>query len=131
MTSIVTFCTESSPIMEVIEVISGRKQGALLVTNEDHQPVGVISKSDLILAYFHDLQLEGPAGSIMRHPVLTCESKALLADTIQRMFVSDVKRIFVRDDKDGPISGVLSLSDATRFRSGTCRACGAGRILET
>lgn len=43
--------------------------------------------------------------------------------------VYDIQRIFVREKINGKVTGVLCLSDATRFRSGTCKACGAGRVL--
>jgi len=43
-----------------------------------------------------------------------------------------VQRLFVREKDDAgsfSITGVLALSDSARFRSGSCRACTAGRLL--
>lgn len=49
---------------------------------------------------------------------------------IQTMLLRDVQRLFVSAADSGEIIGVLSLSDAARFRSGTCRACTASCILD-
>jgi hypothetical protein len=56
-------------------------------------PCGVVSKTDLMNAFYADFPSESNASSPDR------------------------------------ISGVLALSDAARFRSGSCRACTAGRML--
>ena len=44
------------------------------------------------------------------------------------MIFWDVHRLFVARGEIQEIIGVLSLSDAARFRSGTCRACLVSRI---
>jgi hypothetical protein len=47
------------------------------------------------------------------------------------MLIRDVQRLFVHREAATPdlITGVLALSDSARFRSGSCRACTAGRML--
>jgi hypothetical protein len=44
------------------------------------------------------------------------------------MIFFDLHRLFVWKDDPKNLVGVLSLSDAARFRSGTCRACLTSRI---
>ncbi len=70
------------------------------------------------------------AENIMNTPVTSCSSEELLSEAIKQMLLNDIQRIFVYGDDTKHIKGVLSLSDAARFRSGTCRACVASRILE-
>jgi hypothetical protein len=55
----------------------------------------------------------------------------LLSEAIQKMLLQDIQRLFVHHEVSGQnsITGVLALSDAARFRSGSCRACSAGRML--
>ncbi len=130
MTYNVTSCDGVLPITEVIEILSARKLGAILVTNKGDSSLGIVSKTDLLLAYIRDTRLDAPAHTIMNSPVTCCQADILLSDAIQQMLLYDIQRIFVTDENNGPVTGVLSLSDATRFRSGTCRACGAGRILD-
>ncbi len=131
MTDNATSCDAARPITEVIEILSERELGALLVTNKDDSSLGIVSKTDLLLAYVRGARLDEPAQTIMNSPVICCNAGIRLSDAIQQMLLYDVQRIFVTNESNGPVIGVLSLSDATRFRSGTCRACSAGRILDT
>jgi predicted transcriptional regulator len=106
--------------------------GALLIQDDGQLPAGVISKTDLMVAYHHGVSPASEAHGIMTTPAHTVPSDAYLATAIQQMLVRDVQRLFVvhcDPPGDGIITGVLALSDAARFRSGSCRACTAGRLM--
>jgi CBS domain-containing protein len=115
-------------LLQVMEGLAAHKFGALLVTGKDGKPVGVISKTDLILAYKHRIPPDAPAKTVMTGRVEACDYHDLLVNALRRMIFADVSRLFVYRDSPGHIVGVLSLSDAARFRSGTCRACVSSRI---
>ena len=66
-----------------------------------------------------------------RKKVKSCHGEAELSDAIQQMLLRDVQRIFVHGSDPTEIVGVLSLSDAARFRSGSCRACTSSRLMQT
>ncbi len=123
----------SDPLYSVIETLSAQQMSAVLVLDTAQAPVGVISKTDLIIAYHHGIQPGAEARVIMHTPIYSISSETLLAEAIQQMLVRDVQRLFVHDDASAStrISGVLALSDSARFRSGSCRACIAGRILSS
>ena len=89
----------------------------------------MVSKSDLIVAYKHGVSVDVKAGAVMSTPVKSCPGEAKLSDAIQQMLLRDVQRIFVHEADPEQITGVLSLSDAARFRSGSCRACTSSRIM--
>ena len=131
MTPDVRACRENDPLFTVIEILSAHHMGAVLVRNEDHSPAGVISKTDLILAYLHGVPPGTEARKIMKTPVHSVPADELLSTAIQQMLIRDVQRLFVHRDASSPdkITGVLALSDSARFRSGSCRACTAGRLL--
>lgn len=120
-------CT--SHLGEIIETLTSSRCGAALLVDEAAQPAGVISKTDLVLAYKHGLAIETPAAEIMQHPVLSCGEDNLLAHALQQMLLRDVQRLFVHKGNACRIVGVLSLSDSARFRSGSCRACMPSRLL--
>jgi hypothetical protein len=46
------------------------------------------------------------------------------------MLLKDVQRLFVHAQDPAQIIGILSLSDAARFRSGSCRACTPSRFMK-
>ena len=131
MTQDVWSCRDKDRLFTVIETLSTHHMGAVLVKDEAQSPVGVISKTDLILAYHHGVSQETESREIMKKPVHSVPAEELLSKAIQQMLINDVQRLFVHRDASNPdlICGVLALSDSARFRSGSCRACTAGRML--
>lgn len=132
MTPEVRSCRTADPLSAVIEILSEHHLGAVLVENEAGAAAGVISKTDLILAYHHGTTAGIEARAIMNTPVHSVAADALLSAAIQQMLGADVQRLLVRKENaagNSLITGVLALSDSARFRSGSCRACTAGRLL--
>jgi CBS domain-containing protein len=118
----------SDSLVQVMEGLAAHKFGALLITGEDGAPAGVISKTDLIVAYLHRIPPEAPASTVMTGGVQACDGNDVLVNALRRMIFADISRLFVYRESPRHIVGVFSLSDATRFRSGTCRACVSSRI---
>jgi len=131
MTAGVTSYPEADELTRIIEGLTEHRFGAVLIRNALDQAVGVVSKTDLIIAYKHDVPLDASAGSIMSMPVVSCGAQADLADAIQQMLSKDVQRLFVHAADPGQIVGILSLSDAARIRSGSCRACTPSRFMQS
>ena len=111
-----------------MEGLSEYRMGAVLITNVDGTPVGVVSKTDLALAYRHGRHPESSARTIMASPVRSCGDEEYLEAAIRKLIFSQIHRIFVYRDDPSRITGVLSLSDAARVRSGSCQACVSSRI---
>ncbi|MGI9538435.1 MAG: CBS domain-containing protein, partial [Desulfocapsaceae bacterium] len=104
---------------------------AILVTDSSGHGLGVISKTDLILAYNHGVSLETPASEMMSVPIRSCREDDMLEEAIRTMIFSDVHRLFVKAPNAHDYSGVFSLTDAARNRSGSCLACITSRIQIT
>ena len=115
-------------LSKVMEELSVYRFGAILIMDNGQIPSGVISKTDLTLAYKHGIDPETPAETIMSSPVQSCGGDELLEDAIKKMIYSDVQRLFVHQSHPNEIVGVFSLSDAARIRSGSCHACISSRI---
>jgi CBS domain-containing protein len=129
MSTPVTTVQAIDTIATTMDILSAQRLGAVVVIAPDGSPKGVISKTDLALAYLHGNDIEEQAAAVMTAPVTLCTAETLLSSAIQSMLLRDIQRIFVTDGEDGPLTGVLSLSDAARFRSGTCRACTTSRLM--
>ena len=112
----------------VMETLSAFRFGAMLVTDENDLPRGVISKTDLALNYKHGVNPEVAAHTVMSGPVYTCDADSLLEEAIKKMTMADIHRLFVHEGEMNNIVGVLSLTDAARVRSGSCYACVSSRI---
>lgn len=129
MTRGVASCHSDQGLARIIETLSENRFGAVLMRTDQAEAAGVISTTDLVLAYSHGLSLETRGGEIMNSPVLACEQSDLLTIALQSMLLRDTKRVFVYHKNPEAIVGLVSLSDAARFRSGSCRACLAGRMV--
>ncbi len=116
------------PLTAIMEGLSEYRMGAALIVDEDGAPAGVVSKTDLALAYRHGCDAGVPARSIMTAPVRSCGEEAFLEAAIRTLIFSQIHRIFVFREAPSRITGVLSLSDAARVRSGSCHACVSSRI---
>lgn len=112
----------------VMEALSAYRYGAMLITDASGLPRGVISKTDLALAYRHGVSQDETAEKIMSAPVHTCDADFLVEEAIKKMIVEDIHRLFVHEKSTNTIVGVLSLSDAARGRSGSCHSCVSSRI---
>lgn len=131
MTQDVQTCQKNDQIYTVIDTLSEHHMGAILIQDENSHPVGVISKTDIIIAYLRGISPETISSEIMKSPVYSVSADEMLHTALQQMLIREVQRLFVHLDASNPhtIIGVLALSDSARFRSGSCRACTTGRIL--
>jgi CBS domain-containing protein len=128
MTPRVYVYRESDSLLKLIEDLAAHRFEALLIQGENDLPVGVVSKTDIIIAYKHGISVEAEARSIMSSPVQSSEQNDLLVNALRKMMFSDIRHLFIYKDQPSNLTGVLSLSDVARFRSGTCRACVSSRI---
>lgn len=129
MTTEVISFAHNENLAGVIEGLMAHRFGAVLIRDSQDNAVGVVSKTDLVVAYKHGLTVDSMASAVMGTPVHACGAEADLSEAIQMMLFKDVQRIFVHADDPADIVGILSLSDAARFRSGTCRACAPSRLM--
>ena len=127
MTRQIQACRPSHTLYQVMDMLSHRQVRALPVVDENHCALGVISKTDLIRAYSRGREPWEPAGEIMASPVVTAGPEDLLSAALTTMLLRDIQHLFVAGEKNGRVVGSVSLSDAARFRSGTCRACSPSR----
>jgi CBS domain-containing protein len=129
MTGLALGYHEEDSLADVIEGMVAYRLGGVLIRDAGRLARGVISKTDLIVAYNHGRSLDATAGHIMKSPVETFDERSLLGEAIRAMFMKDVQRLFIHAGDPMKIVGVLSLTDAARIRSASCRACMPSRII--
>jgi CBS domain-containing protein len=126
--SVASFPDDAS-LAEIMEGLSAYRFGAVLITDRDNRPCGVVSKTDLIRAYARGVPSEVPAREILASEhVISCDEDQFIEDAIRTMIFTERQRLFVHKDTPDRIVGVFSLSDAARVRSGSCKACVSSRI---
>ena len=128
MTAVIHAQDADDSLSAVMEGLAAQRLGAVLIREAEGEPLGVVSKTDLMNAYRHGVPVETTARAVMTGPVQACDQEDWLAWALQKMIFFDLHRLFVWKDDPKNLVGVLSLSDTARFRSGTCRACLTSRI---
>lgn len=113
----------------LIELLASYRIGALLLNGDDGLPVGVLSKTNLALAYRRGIPLSAKAESVMHRTVMCCMESAPLEQAIRKMIFAEMSRVFIKADDSEQITGIITLTDAARARSGSCRACSNSRII--
>ena len=129
MTPAVITCGTTDNLYGVVESLAAHRMSAVLVTHPDGSPAGVISKTNLLVAWHHGIIPDAEATGIMSRPVISCDRQESINQAMTTMLLGDMGRIFVREGDSPAIVGVLSLSDAANHRSGTCRACVSSRMV--
>jgi CBS domain-containing protein len=129
MTPSVTSYHEDSNLLEIMDGLIANRFGAVLIINGENVPIGVVSKTDLMMAYKRGISFESPAHSILSgYPVRSCDEASYIEEALRMMILSEVQRLFVHKGTPEHMVGVFSLSDAARLRSGSCHACVSARI---
>jgi len=128
MTSGVKSLPMDATLTTVMEALSAYRFGAMLITDNNGRPTGVISKTDLALTYKHGLAPSVAVQEVMSAPVHACDADELLEEAIKKMILADIHRLFVHEGDENTLIGVLSLTDAARGRSGSCHGCVSSRI---
>ena len=129
MTPNVVSYLQTDSLAQIMEGMSQNRFSAVLITDRNGVPTGVVSKTDLMLAYNHGISTDEPASSIIScSEVRSCDEEQFIEDAIREMVYSELHRLFVHASDNRNITGVLSLSDVSRMRSGSCHACVGARI---
>lgn len=116
-------------LLQVIEELALSRMGAILLLKEEGCAAGVISKTDLMIAYKRGVKNDTKACEVMSPRVYACDENQPLEQAIREMIHNDLSRLFVYRDEPAFMNGLLSLSDAARARSGSCQACTSSRIV--
>lgn len=116
-------------LLKVIEELALSRMGAILLLKEEGLAAGVISKTDLILAYRRGLSNTTRACEVMSTSVYSCDEKQPLEQAIRKMIHNDLSRLFVYRDDPEVMTGMISLADAARARSGSCLACSSSKMV--
>lgn len=128
MTPVVQTLSDDATIEQAIEQLSEPIGTEVVICDDKDTAQGVVSVTDVVMAYLRNRRQSEPAREIMTTPVRMCRAEAMLEEAIQTMIFADVGRLFVQDGQSGNIIGVLSLADTAKARSGSCQACIVSRI---
>jgi signal-transduction protein with cAMP-binding, CBS, and nucleotidyltransferase domain len=119
---------EHDSLMQVMESMSANRSRTVLIKGGDGLPRGVVTTTDLILAYMHGVPSKTEAASVMSTPAYSCDYDEPLLGAVRRMIFRDLDSLYVHKGTPSNVVGVVALADVARVRSGSCRACIVSRI---
>ncbi|HUI18000.1 MAG TPA: CBS domain-containing protein [Alphaproteobacteria bacterium] len=103
-------------IAEVIDTLSRRRIGAVLVTSGEHEVAGILSERDLIhgLADHGARLLEMRVSEIMTKAVVTCTPDNTVEEIMREMTNRRIRHIPVLEG--GRLCGIISIGDVVKNR---------------
>lgn len=106
----VTVSPETS-LREALEKMSLASVGSLVVADDEHKPVGVFTRSDLLeRVVLKDLSLTTPIGYAMSPDPFMLEEHATAYDAMFAMATHGIRHVLVTD-AEGKLTGVVSERD--------------------
>lgn len=119
----VNWLPQSSSISSAIHAMMKYKVNGILTTQEDFSPIGVVSKTDIMGAYYAGIPLETAVESVMSSPPLYCHDDDFLENALEKMRESGVYRLFVTTKGKTNVIGVLAYPDIVGVLYKYCYCC--------
>jgi CBS domain-containing protein len=113
----------AKPISHGIRRLIKYKINAFLVHGEDDSPVGVVSKTDIMGAYYAELPVESPLEHIMVSPPMYCDQGDSLESALDVMRSNRIYRLYVRSEDEDTVVGALAYPDIVGLLYEYCRSC--------
>jgi len=111
MSNPVVTTEEEAPSNKVALLMDENKVGAVVVTNKEGQPLGIITERDLVIRVLSkNLKPDAvKAREIMTSPLVTIEPEATINEAAKRMSRIDIRRLGVL--YKGNLVGIISSKD--------------------
>jgi CBS domain-containing protein len=114
---------QNTSIDNGINTLIKYKINAFLTIDENDNPVGVVSKTDIMSAYYAGFPLETPLYDIMSSPPLFCGPKDTLESALDLMRSKGIYRLYVKSDNSEEVLGALAYPDIVGLLYRYCNDC--------
>jgi CBS domain-containing protein len=114
---------QEAPLAQAIRCTIKYKVNAILVANETQEGVGVVSKTDLMGAYYAALPISTELEAVMVGPPLFCRPDDTLDAALDTMRTHRVHRLYVQGEGLKETIGVLAYPDIVGLLYRYCTRC--------
>lgn len=104
----------SATVRELVELLSTHNIGAVVVSEDEAAPAGIVSERDVVRRVTDDGLMQLEVSAIMTAEVQVCEPDDLLDDLMRMMTEHRIRHVPVLDD--GRLIGLVSIGDAVKVR---------------
>ncbi len=119
---------EDDCLFQIKETMSANRLRTVPIKGRDGFPRGVVTTTDLRLAYLPGVPVSTTARSVMSGPACTRTYGERLIGAVKKMIFWDLDSLYVHKEGTADIVGVVTLAEVARVRSGSCRTCMISRI---
>lgn len=102
-------------VADAVAVLADRGIGAVVVVDDDHRVVGIVSERDVVrlLAQDGSAVLERQVGDVMTSPVTTCTGDRSTRRLLATMTDGRFRHVPIVDDQQ-VLSGIVSIGDIVK-----------------
>ena len=106
----------NASLSEVAQVLSARRIGAVVVSDDGTHPLGILSERDIVreLGRRGVSCMSDPASQVMTAKLVTCSRSDLLDEVMQKMTDGRFRHLPVMEGER--MVGVISIGDVVKFR---------------
>src|SRR5688572_25270230 len=108
MTANLTSAAISTPVAEVIQLMSAEDVGRIIITDKA-VPVGIFTEKDVLRRVVNSgFDSNAPIGQVMTSPIRAVPEETLIVDAFARMYKGKYRHLLVRGRR-GRIVGIVSM----------------------
>ena len=106
----------ATPIQDIAVLLTNKRIGAIVVTDENGAVSGIISERDIVLGLCENdgSLVSQTAGDLMTANVITCDLNSKVDDLMREMTDSRIRHLPVVED--GKLVGLVSIGDVVKNR---------------
>ena len=119
----VVYLPANATIDRAINALIKYKVNAFLTKDESSLPAGVVSKTDIMGAYYASLPLETSLDNIMSSPPLFCRPDDSLESALDIMRSNGIYRLYVAGERSHEVVGALAYPDIVGLLYRYCYGC--------
>jgi CBS domain-containing protein len=103
-------------LMEAARTLSGKRIGAVVVSDPDNPVLGILSERDIVraVAAGGTAALNEPVSRYMTGKVVTCTSRSAINDLMETMTTGKFRHVPIVEN--GRLVGIVSIGDIVKFR---------------
>ena len=123
MRRIATHLHKQASINEAAKLLIKFRINSLLIVDANDEVIGVVSKTNIMGAYYAGIPIETPLEAIMMPSPVLCSPEDTLESALDLMRTHKVHRVFVTGDDPKQASGVLAYYDICGLLYRYCHKC--------
>ena len=123
MRKLVISLPQGASVDQGIKSLIKYKISAFLIMDKNGRPAGVVSKTDIMGAYYAGLSLKTPLDNIMSSPPLFCGPDDSLESALDTMRSRRIYRLYVTGENSDEVVGALAYPDIVGLLYQYCHDC--------